>query len=203
MQILLTSAAFLIAAVCAGLMGYAIQRGATCTVAAVDEVVSKRRFNRLSCNGRGVDLGRRRACARRDIPPVGANAVGLPSELFDRGGRRTSGARRVHQSSLRVRCDRALRFRRVGLHRHTGWNLRGEPNCRVRFLASRARNVALRLARAGGRAVARLAVHWLSCFGGSSGLCLHCCPRDPTNPSSRAFAADLQPACGHRTPQPR
>jgi toxin CptA len=41
-QILLTSAAFLIAAVCAGLMGYAIQRGATCTVAAVDEVVSKR-----------------------------------------------------------------------------------------------------------------------------------------------------------------
>ena len=48
MQILLTSAAFLIAAVCAGLMGYAIQRGATCTVAAVDEVVSKRRFNRLS-----------------------------------------------------------------------------------------------------------------------------------------------------------
>ena len=48
MQILLTSAAFFIAAVCAGLMGYAIQRGATCTVAAVDEVVSKRRFNRLS-----------------------------------------------------------------------------------------------------------------------------------------------------------
>ena len=29
-------------------MGYAIQRGATCTVAAVDEVVSKRSFNRLS-----------------------------------------------------------------------------------------------------------------------------------------------------------
>jgi toxin CptA len=47
-QILLTSAAFLIAAVCAGLMGYAIQRGATCTVAAVDEVVSKRSINRLA-----------------------------------------------------------------------------------------------------------------------------------------------------------
>lgn len=31
----------------AGLMGYAIQRGATCTVAAVDEVVNHRRFNRL------------------------------------------------------------------------------------------------------------------------------------------------------------
>ena len=48
MQILLTSAAFIIAAVCAGLMGYAIQRGATCMVAAVDEVVSKRSFNRLT-----------------------------------------------------------------------------------------------------------------------------------------------------------
>jgi len=48
MQILLTSAAFAIAAVCAGLMGYAIQRGATCTVAAMDEVVRKRCFNRLA-----------------------------------------------------------------------------------------------------------------------------------------------------------
>ena len=48
MQILLTSAAFVIAAICAGLMGYAIQRGATCTVAAMDEVVRKRGFNRLA-----------------------------------------------------------------------------------------------------------------------------------------------------------
>ena len=48
MQILLPSAAFIIAAVCAGLMGYAIQRGATCMVAAIDEVVSKRSFNRLT-----------------------------------------------------------------------------------------------------------------------------------------------------------
>jgi toxin CptA len=36
-----------IAAVCAGLMGFAIQRGGTCLVAAVDEVVSKKRANRL------------------------------------------------------------------------------------------------------------------------------------------------------------
>ena len=48
MQILLTSAAFLIAAICAGLMGYAIQRGATCTVAAMDEVVRKKSINRLA-----------------------------------------------------------------------------------------------------------------------------------------------------------
>ncbi len=48
MEIALSSLAFLIAAVCAGTMGFAIQRGATCTVAAVDEVVSKRRFSRLT-----------------------------------------------------------------------------------------------------------------------------------------------------------
>src|SRR5882724_526096 len=47
MEIVLTSLAFIVSALCAGLMGFAIQRGATCTVAAVDEVVTKRRFNRL------------------------------------------------------------------------------------------------------------------------------------------------------------
>lgn len=47
MDIVLTSIAFVIAAVCAGLMGFAIQRGATCTVAAVDEVVAMRGFARL------------------------------------------------------------------------------------------------------------------------------------------------------------
>jgi len=47
MQIMLISLAFIVSAVCAGLMGFAIQRGATCTVAAVDEIVGKRRFNRL------------------------------------------------------------------------------------------------------------------------------------------------------------
>ena len=47
MQIVLSSFAFLVAALCAGVMGYAIQRGATCTVAAVDEVVSQRSFSRL------------------------------------------------------------------------------------------------------------------------------------------------------------
>lgn len=48
MEIVLTSLAFAVAAICAGLMGYAIQRGATCTVAAMDEVVRKRKFNRLT-----------------------------------------------------------------------------------------------------------------------------------------------------------
>ena len=36
-----------VAAVCAALMGFAVQRGATCMVAALDEVVSKRSASRL------------------------------------------------------------------------------------------------------------------------------------------------------------
>jgi toxin CptA len=48
MNILLASAPFAISAVLAGVMGFAIQRGATCMVAAVDEIVSKRRFSRLA-----------------------------------------------------------------------------------------------------------------------------------------------------------
>jgi len=47
MQILLTSVAFVVSTFCAALMGFAIQRGATCTVAAVDEFVSKGKLNRL------------------------------------------------------------------------------------------------------------------------------------------------------------
>jgi hypothetical protein len=41
------SIAFAIAFICAALMGYAIQRGATCMVAAIDEVVSERCASRL------------------------------------------------------------------------------------------------------------------------------------------------------------
>jgi len=48
MQIALISLAFLISLLCAGVMGFAIQRGATCTVAAVDEVVTGRGFRRLA-----------------------------------------------------------------------------------------------------------------------------------------------------------
>ncbi len=51
MIIVLTSVAFLVAVFCAGVMGFAIQRGATCTVAAMDEVVNKRRFQRLVSMG--------------------------------------------------------------------------------------------------------------------------------------------------------
>jgi len=47
MDILLSGAPFLISALLAGIMGFAIQRGATCMVAAVDEMVSERRCRRL------------------------------------------------------------------------------------------------------------------------------------------------------------
>jgi toxin CptA len=43
--------ALAIAAICAGLMGFAIQRGGTCLVAAVDEVVSKRKASRVIALG--------------------------------------------------------------------------------------------------------------------------------------------------------
>ena len=51
MQPMLLSVAVVVAAVCAGLMGYAIQRGATCTVAAVDELLAKRKGRRLIAMG--------------------------------------------------------------------------------------------------------------------------------------------------------
>jgi toxin CptA len=47
MPVALPSLAFLVAAICAVIMGYAIQRGATCMVAAVDEVMTKRRADRI------------------------------------------------------------------------------------------------------------------------------------------------------------
>ena len=47
MELMLFSVAVLVSALCAGVMGFAIQRGATCTVAAVDELLTKRKANRL------------------------------------------------------------------------------------------------------------------------------------------------------------
>ena len=47
MEIALNSLAFIGAALCAGIMGFAIQRGGTCTVAAVDEVIDMRKADRL------------------------------------------------------------------------------------------------------------------------------------------------------------
>lgn len=46
--LVVTSMAFGVAFLCAALMGFAIQRGATCTVAAVDEVLSKGSAKRLT-----------------------------------------------------------------------------------------------------------------------------------------------------------
>ena len=51
MDIMLASAAFAAAVLCAATMGFAIQRGATCTVAAVDELLGKRSARRLAAFG--------------------------------------------------------------------------------------------------------------------------------------------------------
>ena len=47
MDNVLVALAFGVSALCAALMGFAIQRGATCTVAAVDELVTRKRATRL------------------------------------------------------------------------------------------------------------------------------------------------------------
>jgi toxin CptA len=47
MDMVLTGLPLLLSALCAGVMGFAIQRGATCTVAAVDELVGRRSVGRL------------------------------------------------------------------------------------------------------------------------------------------------------------
>jgi hypothetical protein len=51
MDIMIRGFAFGAAALCAALMGFAIQRGATCTVAAVEQVVHQRKFGRLVALG--------------------------------------------------------------------------------------------------------------------------------------------------------
>ncbi len=44
---MIETAAFVAAVICAGLMGFAIQRGATCTVAAVEEIIRGGKASRL------------------------------------------------------------------------------------------------------------------------------------------------------------
>jgi toxin CptA len=50
-DLMLVSLAVGVSVLCAGIMGFAIQRGATCTVAAVDELLGKRKANRLVAMG--------------------------------------------------------------------------------------------------------------------------------------------------------
>lgn len=51
MGLMLSSLGFALAALCAGVMGFAIQRGGTCTVAAVEEIVDKHSARRLLALG--------------------------------------------------------------------------------------------------------------------------------------------------------
>ena len=96
MPILLTSIAFLVAAICAGLMGYAIQRGATCTVAAMDELVRRRSVNRL--------------------------AAMVEASLWVLGGLLL--AQGLHVLGKRERCSGAIRPVAGGIRRHRSRNAR-------------------------------------------------------------------------------
>ena len=51
MSPMLAGLGFALAALCAGVMGFAIQRGGTCTVAAVEEIVDKHSARRLLALG--------------------------------------------------------------------------------------------------------------------------------------------------------
>lgn len=51
MELVIGGVTFLMAALCAATMGFAIQRGATCTVAAVDDVIQRRSASRLIALG--------------------------------------------------------------------------------------------------------------------------------------------------------
>jgi toxin CptA len=149
--ILLTSAAFLIAAVCAGLMGYAIQRGATCTVAAVDEAVSKRSINRL------------RAMVEASIWVAGGLVL---AETFHLLGQMPSGYPLSYLTvlggvllGLGAYINRACVFGAIARFGSGEWAYVATPVgiyvgsliVASRFLAPRARNIALRLAGAGER----------------------------------------------------
>jgi hypothetical protein len=72
MDIVLSSLAFVLAVFFVGVMGFAIQRGATCTVAAAGEVVDKRSFRRLVSLVEAVAALGSRASTRhmRSKPPA-------------------------------------------------------------------------------------------------------------------------------------
>ncbi|WP_298826672.1 YeeE/YedE thiosulfate transporter family protein [uncultured Piscinibacter sp.] len=81
MDIMLASVAFALAVLCAATMGFAIQRGATCTVAAVDELLGKRSARRLAAFGEaalwvaGGLLAARAADLVPQLPPGYATSV--------------------------------------------------------------------------------------------------------------------------------
>jgi hypothetical protein len=187
-QVLLTSAASSLPPVCAGLMGYAIQRGATCMVAAVDEVVSKRSFNRLTAMIE-ASIWVAAGCACRDYPPVAANAVGLPSELFDRAGRRyfLDSAR----TSIERACSGPSRAS-VPASGPTSPHRLGstwERDRHARFLASRGPPLPDGSPVLDRRVVARFAVHGFPALATFRALACTAVRGNPMTLSSCAFAA--------------
>ena len=153
-----SSLAFVVAALCAGVMGYAIQRGATCTVAAVDEVIAQRTFRRLLSlleAALWVAGGLIVAQALHLLPKMPA---GYAVSGWTVGRRRAARPRRVRQRRLRVRRDRPLRLGRMGLHRHAGRLLPRLPERRAAVRRADAAAAGQRIAGSAGAGVGRRAL---------------------------------------------
>ena len=111
MNIVLTSLGFLVAVFCAAIMGFAIQRGATCTVAAVDEVVNKRRFQRLISVGEASLWVLGGLLIAKYFGLLTFMPAGICGWCCNDYRRSPARDRRIREPSLRVRRHRPSRFR--------------------------------------------------------------------------------------------
>ncbi len=125
MDSLVQAVALAAAALCAATMGFAIQRGATCTVAAVDELLRKRRAAAaagLVEAALWVGGGLLVAQGCTALPQLPA---GYARDWLDRSPAASLlGLRCLRQPRLRVRRDRPAGLRRMGLCRHAAGLLR-------------------------------------------------------------------------------
>ena len=124
--------AFLLAAGCAAAMGFAIQRGATCAVVAVEEVLSEGRVTRLAALAEAAlwvagGLFLARALGLLTAVPAGS----LCAHRLDSPGRRAAGAWSLRERCLCLRLGGAAGPRGVGLPRDAGGLLPRLPDLRA------------------------------------------------------------------------
>ena len=196
---MLLSVAVVVAVLCAGLMGYAIQRGATCTVAAVDELLNKRQGEPPDRDGRGVAVGGRWLGAGQPVRRIADHAGGIPGERVGvHRRRRCWGLGAWVERRVRVRRDRAPR---LGGHRTTWprrsasmWVASPWAHCSARRARSKLADAVAGAAgeRRGGAAVRRLCRLAGRAAAGAAG------DGAPGRRRARGGTARLVAACGHR-----
>ena len=120
---------FLIALAAVGVMGFANQRGSTCTVAALEEVVLKGTFKRL-IDTRGIALGWRGSCSTIFRRSARFGSRELYRRRWDGTGRFPVRHWGVREQSLYFRHRRAARLRKSILPRHAPWILSRQPRNR-------------------------------------------------------------------------